>query len=396
MRRIRAMVVDDSAAVRRLLVEILGGDPGVEVVSSASNGREALATLERVWCDIVILDVEMPEMSGPAVLRELQKRPRRPQVLVFTSINQRGAQATLEALSLGASDFVAKPSQAGSPGASVAQIRADLLPRIHALCDPARSRPPPDPSAPPGRDQVLQQPSSPPAAVQELAVREPPPDAPPRTRPQRQPWSLPANAPRILAIGASTGGPAALNALLSALPRDFPLPIVVVQHMPAAFTRQLAERLSVHTRLRVREAVDGAPLEAGEVSLAPGDFHLEVRGLPGHATTRLHQGERENSCRPAVDVLFRSLAASFGPSTLAVVLTGMGQDGLLGARDLRAAGATLIAQDEATSVVWGMPGKVATAGLGAQVLPLPAIAPEVLRLLGLRPTFAHLSSSVGG
>ena len=383
MRRIRAMVVDDSSAVRRLLVEILGSDPEVEVVGAASNGREALEALDRVWADIIILDVEMPEMSGPAVLAALGRRARRPKVIVFTSFGRRAAQATLEALALGASDFVAKPSQTGSADASREKIRSELLPRIHALCDPARSEQTPAeaPPAPPIAIAVAQ--AEPPAADSAPAAV-----SPAATFARRRSWEAAGRgAPQILAIGASTGGPAALTALLSALPADFPLPIVVAQHLPAAFTALFAERLASHTGLRVCEAKNGAPLEPGAVHIAPGDHHLEVSGLPGSASVRLHQGPRENSCRPAVDVLFRSLAATFGASTLAVVLTGMGQDGLLGARALHAVRASLIAQDEATSVVWGMPGKVANAGLGAQVLPLQAIAQEVLRQVGPRGRF---------
>ena len=380
MRRIRALVVDDSAPIRRLLCEILGSDPGIEVVGTANDGRATLTLLDRVWADVITLDVEMPGMSGPHLLSVLQQRRPGQRVIVFSSLTRQGAAATLEALSLGASDYLPKPSQTGSRAAAQQQIRAELLPKIHALCEPLTRLPHPQPSLPALAAVHLLVAARPlPARPGAIALQA----APPRPRPAR----LPADAarPQIVAIGASTGGPNAVEALLAALPLDFQVPIVVAQHMPKIFTALFAERLAARTGRRVAEATDGAKVRQGDVWIAPGDLHLEVAGPPGAAFLRTHDGPRENSCRPAVDVLFRSLAASFGAGTLAVVLTGMGQDGLLGAQALRAAGAHLIAQDEASSVVWGMPGAVAAAGLGAQVLPLSAIAGELaLRSLAQR------------
>ncbi len=362
MRRIRAVVVDDSSAIRRLLAEVLGSDPEIEVVGSAADGQSALSLFEQAAADVVTLDVEMPGLSGIDVLAAVQARRPGQRVIMFSATTRRAAAATLEALALGASDYVTKPSQAGSQEAAREQIKSELLPKIHALCDHLRGAPP----------RVALEPSAP-ATPARLAPHLP------RASPRKKAQPAAPGRLHVLAIGASTGGPNALDALLSQMPGDFALPIVVVQHMPPVFTAMLAERLAARCPFRVAEASDGADLLPGRVYLAPGDFHLEVLGAPGAARLKLHKGPRESSCRPAVDVLFRSLAATHGAATLAVVLTGMGQDGLLGAQLLHAAGAQLIAQDEQSSVVWGMPARVAEAGLGAQVLPLSAIAPEIVR-----------------
>lgn len=362
MTPISVLVVDDSVVVRRMVADVLSADPGIRVVGTAPNGRVALAKLDQLAPDLVTLDIEMPELDGIATLRELRKdRPRLP-VIMFSTLTAAGATATLDALAAGASDYVTKPSNVGSIAASLEAIRSQLVPRIYALCGP--------------------RPAAPAAAAR--------PTTTPILRPARA-----GQAPQILAIGASTGGPDALNKVLAALPATFPVPVVIVQHMPPLFTRLFSERLDRTCSLHVAEAVDGEPLRAGSVLIAPGDHHLEVVRRGTQMIARLHQGPPENFCRPAVDVLFRSVAAAYGDACLSVVLTGMGQDGRRGAELLVAAGSQVIAQDAATSVVWGMPGAVATAGLASLVLPLGEIAAALIhgvvspaRASALRPRAA--------
>jgi two-component system chemotaxis response regulator CheB len=265
---------------------------------------------------------------------------------MFSSRTELGAAATLEALSRGASDFFAKPSGPGGLEASRQVIRNELIAAIRALCPrkPVRAEPP--------------------------TRLVPPPSPPP-----------PAGTARIdlVAIGASTGGPNALAELFAALPGKFPVPIVLVQHMPPMFTQMLAERLTKNSHVATVEAKSGMALEPGKAWIAPGDYHLAVVRSGGRVLTRIHQDAPENACRPAVDPLLRSVASVYGAGCLAVILTGMGQDGLRGCEAIRAAGGQILAQDEASSVVWGMPGQVARAGLADQVLPLSLLAGEVLR-----------------
>ncbi len=337
MRRIRVLIVDDAVVARRLLTEALGSDPHVEVVAAVPNGRVALARLGELDPDVVVLDVEMPELDGLATLAELRRlRPRLP-VVMFSSLTERGAATTVEALARGASDYVAKPA-GGGVGAARVRVREELLPKIRALVAPAAAAP-----------------------------------APPRAR------RTEAARIDVLAIGASTGGPNALATLLPELPASFPVPIVVVQHMPPLFTRLLAERLGARSAVRVREGVSGAPLAAGCAEVAPGGRHMEVVREGGGVRIRTHEGPPENSCRPSLDVLLRSVAQVYGPHALAVVLTGMGRDGLRGCERVAEAGGQILVQDEASSVVWGMPGAVAGAGLAERVLPLEEIAREIVR-----------------
>jgi len=338
--RIRVLVVDDSAVIRRLVSEELAADPALEVVGTAANGKIALARLPQLNPDLVILDVEMPEMDGLAALREIRKAYPRLPVIMFSSLTERGAEATLDALALGATDYFTKPTGAGGLEASLRVIREELVPEIKALCPRAPAAPAP----------------------------APPPAAPGR-----------AGLVEVVAIGTSTGGPNALAELFAGLPADLPVPVVIVQHMPPMFTRLLAERLSARYAVRVEEGHTGGLLRPGHGWVAPGDFHMAVVRDGLHAKLLLHRDPPENSCRPAADVLFRSVARAYGPAALAVVLTGMGQDGQRGCEAVRAAGGQVIAQDEATSVVWGMPGAVARAGLADAVLPLAEIAPEVVR-----------------
>jgi two-component system chemotaxis response regulator CheB len=339
--KIRVLVVDDAVVFRRLVADELAADPALDVVGTAANGRIALAKLTQVNPDIVILDIEMPELDGLATLREIRKTHPKLPVIMFSALTERGAEATLDALALGASDYFTKPTDAGGLDGSLKIIREELIPEIKALC--RRSEAP--------------------------AVAATPP-APSATR---------AGRIELLAIATSTGGPSALADLFAGLPADLPVPVVIVQHMPPMFTRLLAERLSAQSALRVEEGRSGGALLAGHAWIAPGDHHMVVARDVTGARVLIHQGPPENSCRPAADVLFKSAAKAFGPSVLAVVMTGMGQDGLRGCEAIRAAGGQVIVQDEATSVVWGMPGAVARAGLAERTLPLALLAPEVVR-----------------
>jgi two-component system chemotaxis response regulator CheB len=353
-----------------LLAEALAAEPTIEVVGSAPNGRIALAKIPQVNPDLVTLDIEMPEMDGLTTLPELRRLYPKLPVIMFSTLTEKGAIATLNALSLGASDYVTKPANIGSVTAGIQKVRHDLIPRIKGLCAWA------DPPASP----------VPKLRTTPQVARRPAADAASNSK---SPIS-------IVAIGVSTGGPNALTDVFRQLPKDLPVPIVIVQHMPPLFTKYLADRLDAVSPVRVREARAGELLTPGCAWLAPGDYHLSlVRTKNGVATT-LHQSPPENSCRPAVDVLFRSVAEIYGPASLGVVLTGMGYDGLRGSEAIRDAGGRILAQDEATSVVWGMPGAVSQAGVADEVLPLKQIASQLAALRMSAPSrpaeFAALRS----
>ena len=344
MAPIAVLIVDDSMVVRRIMTNVLSSDPAIRVVGTAASGRSALEKIEQLAPDIMILDIEMPEMDGLETLRHLRRLHPRLPVIMFSTLTEGAAAATLEALSLGAGDYVTKPGNAVSAGATLEAVRAQLLPRIKALIPRAPGTPEP-------------------AASTRAAVAD---GRPARTGPHE-----------LLAIGASIGGPDAVAAIVRALPGDLPVPVAIVQHMPPIFTRLFAQRLDRTSGLTVVEGQPGMGLEPGLVVVAPGDSHLLVADGRRGPVVATNQEPRQNGCRPAVDVLFRSAAAVFGDRVLACVLTGMGQDGLRGSERLRAAGAEIVVQDDATSVVWGMPGAVATAGLADRVLPLPQIAADL-------------------
>jgi two-component system chemotaxis response regulator CheB len=351
--------------VRRLIVDALSDTPNITVVGTAANGFLAQAKIDGLKPDVVTMDIEMPQMNGIEAVRELRKRHPRLPVIMFSTLSAAGASATLEALSAGATDYVTKPSNVGSIAESIAAVREQLVPKINALAGRrGPSARPPGPA--PTRPGMAPRAGSPaPDPARRGAV-------PARPGPARPPG--PAKRVDIIAIGSSTGGPDALTRVLQALPPSLSVPIVVTQHMPPVFTRMFAERLDRSTQLTVVEAGDGMEVLPGTVYIAPGDKHL-VLGRRGTATvTQLSGAAPENSCRPAVDVMFRSVAALYGASAYAAVLTGMGHDGRSGAKVLHDAGAQVLAQDEPTSVVWGMPGAVVGAGLADEVLPLDKIA----------------------
>jgi two-component system chemotaxis response regulator CheB len=342
MKPIDILIVDDSAAVRRLLRLALSEDPDLRIAGVAANGKIALALLDQNVPDLVTLDIEMPEMDGLTALAQIRKRYPRLPVIMFSTLTERGAVATLYALSLGATDYVTKPTTVGDPSQAIAAIRQQLIPRIKSFCR-----------------AVNVVPTQPPQAA------------------HVEPGGI--HPVELLAIGTSTGGPNALAEVLAAFPADFPVPVVIVQHMPATFTKFLAERLALICPLPVREAVSGTRLLPGEVWIAPGDYHLVISGLRSTCSLQLIRTPPENSCRPSVDVLFSSTAQVFRQGVLAVVMTGMGQDGLRGAEAVRAMGGRVWAQDAATSVVWGMPGFVVQRGLAERVLPLGVIGKEIVR-----------------
>jgi two-component system chemotaxis response regulator CheB len=364
--------------MRALLRSVVSTDKRLEVAGTASDGASALRAIESLRPDLVLLDVEMPGIDGVSTLKQMKAAGSRIPVIMCSSLTQRGAKVTLEALASGAADYVAKPAGQPSRDAAVQCLAHDLVPKILALTASATQSHPANAVYSPAPTSVswagaraLVSPRSlwPAAAV------------PTRSASAAMAAPLSGPSPAVLLIGVSTGGPAALDALLPALPANFPLPVLIVQHMPGLFTRLLAERLNGRCPLRVIEAVAGEPVRAGSIYIARGDWHMEVAAA-SQPILRLTQDAPENYCRPAVDVLFRSAAAVYGSRILAVVLTGMGYDGLAGSRVVREHGGAVLAQDQQTSAVWGMPGAVAQAGLAHRILPLNAIAPEILRLTG--------------
>ena len=351
---IRVLLVDDSATIRSLLSTTLGADADLRVVGAAVNGRMGVDMVAADPPDIVLLDVEMPVMDGLTALREIRRiQPKLP-VLMFSSLTERGAKATLDALLAGANDYAAKPAGLDA-GEVAATIRTEVIAKIKALVPRGGARDMPRPIAS----------GSAPAAGPRVVA------------PRRGPI-------RGVVIAVSTGGPTALAEVLPGFARDVRVPVLIVQHMPPFFTAQLAERLGKLTGAHVREAEEGSPLRPGEILLAPGGRHFAVAGDANAPRARLTDEPPENSCRPAADVLFRTAAKVWGAGTLGVVLTGMGRDGLAGSKAIVEAGGEVIAQDEFTSVVWGMPGEVVRAGLADAVLPLGQIGVDVAMRLKRR------------
>ncbi len=355
-RPIRVLVVDDSVVIRRLVTMVLNEDPAFEVAGVAANGSIALARIPQVNPDILTLDIEMPEMDGLETLRRVRKEYPKIYVIMFSALTERAGRYTLDALSLGAHDYVTKATNIGSHNKSMDWLRSELLPKIkqffHAGETPPVLAPMPLARPLPG-----------------LAAVQPPKPVSPGGKIKR----------RIVAIGISTGGPNALAEIMPLFPADFPCPIVIVQHMPPIFTRLLAERLQNQSRILVEEGAEGSRVEPGKALIAPGGFHMVVQRRGTEVVAALNEDQPENSCKPAVDVLFRSVCEVYGGAVIAVVLTGMGQDGLRGVQQLKAHGAYSIAQDKASSVVWGMPGYVAEAGLADVVTSLDNVVPEILR-----------------
>jgi two-component system, chemotaxis family, protein-glutamate methylesterase/glutaminase len=346
------MVVDDSAVVRGLIGRIIDAEPDMHVVCSAANGRDALDLLRHREIDVLLLDIEMPEMDGVTALPRILREHPGVRVVMASALTQNGAEVTLRCLGLGAADYITKPSTASALQGTAAMSQA-LVAKVRAL----------------GRGRAA----------------APTPFAPAVPAATRQPLRAALEPVRILVVASSTGGPNALVGLLGRLPADLAFPVLIAQHMPPIFTAALAERLTRETGRACAEARNGEPALAGRVYVAPGDHHMTVcAGAGGTAHIHLDQGPPENFCRPAADPLLRSAAALFGGATLAVVLTGMGEDGLRGCREVAARGGRIFVQDQASSVVWGMPGAVHNAGLAHATLPLEGIAGRIGAIAGVR------------
>lgn len=355
--KIRVMIVDDSAVIRRLVTRALEEDPMLQVVGSAPNGAVGLQRIPELDPHVLTLDIEMPDMNGLEMLRVIRRDYPKLRVIMLSTLTERGAAITLEALTLGADDYVTKVSQGESFSSAIAQLQEEVIPKIK---------------------QFFRSPEQGVSTRGESSAREPANTFDSVGSPAAQNKTK----PKVLLLGVSTGGPTALSSVLPHLPANFPLPVLVVQHMPPLFTRLLAERLNSSCSLPVEEASQGCRVQPGKVLIAPGDYHMMVALSGGSVQVCLDQSPRQNFCRPAVDALFISAAQVYGGAVLAAVLTGMGQDGMRGAGALKARGATIFAQDEASSVVWGMPGAVVKAGFSDCVLPLDRIGPEILRISG--------------
>lgn len=343
----RVLIVDDSTVIRSVLCRLIDTEPGMQVAGVAGNGVEALKRIEEQKPDVVLLDVVMPEMDGLQTLSEIRRRYGNLPVIMFSDVTERGAEATVEALMRGANCYVPKSGAVTDTAASLERLRHELLPKISALLTADRA------AVPRGRAQS-------------------------RRRIPRQP-------PRAILIAASTGGPPAVQRVLTGLDPGVNIPILITQHMPPVFTRAFAERLAESSGRQVNEGRDGAAVVPGQVLVAPGDYHMVVSRDGARVVTRLNQDAKVHSCRPAADVLFRSAVDIYGGKLLAVVLTGMGSDGADGCALIRDAGGCVIAQDEATSAVWGMPGTVVKRGLADEVLPLDHVAAAVSALACGRP-----------
>lgn len=368
--RIRVMVVDDSAVVRGLITRWLDDDPRLHVVCAARNGRHALEELAKADPDVVLLDVEMPEMDGLTALPLLLKAKLGLVVIMASTLTRRNAEISLKALQLGARDYVPKPeSGVGMSGAE--EFKREIVEKVTVLGARMRDRRMARGGAAP---QPATRPSMPSHAP--MAAARPAPAAP-----QGKLRALSRNAPRVLVIGSSTGGPQALMEVLRELkPVGMRMPILITQHMPPTFTAILAEHLTKATGMQAREAVDGEPVQAGRIYVAPGGRHMVAQRQGEGVVISLNDLPPVNFCKPAVDPLFDSIAKIYGAATLAVVLMGMGADGARGSTAIADAGGSVLVQDEATSVVWGMPGATFAAGAAAAVLPLAEIAGKISQL----------------
>jgi len=345
---VRVLVCDDSAVARGLLTRALEADTDITVAGSVMHGAAALSWLEKNTADVVVCDIEMPVMDGLETLSRIHADQPGLPVIIVSSFSQRGAEASVAALKLGAVACVAKP-QAGSAGSTVEQLSAELRPLVREV---ARS-------------------------ASQPADRTSTPHRPPQCEVPRRSNSTHEFKPEIIVIGSSTGGPRALQDVIQRIPPHVDAPILIAQHMPPMFTPILAQHLGQDCGRPAQEGGHHAAVLPGHIYVAPGDFHMELHRLNGQLVTRLHQGEPEHFCRPSVNPLFRSAARHFPGGVLAIMLTGMGEDGIEGTHDVRAANGYVIAQDEASSVVWGMPGAVARANLAQQILPVDQIGSAV-------------------
>ena len=364
MSGIKVLVVDDSVVVRKIVTDALNADPSIDVVGTAPNGKLALIKWKQLRPDAITMDIEMPQMNGIEAVRELRKMGCKDPIIMFSTLTQRGATATREALSAGATDYVTKPANQGSVQQSMQAIRDELVPIIVGLL-PGKARATGLGGSSTMSSEARAKISSVPAIFA----------GPVKTHDRT---GMPDKPIRIVVLGSSTGGPEALSTEISTL-KPLPVPLVITQHMPPVFTTQLAVRLDRMTSAVVQEAREGMMLAPGHIYLAAGNYHMTFAGNAGAPRIKLTQTPPVNFCRPSVDVMFESAVKMYGGEMLGVVLTGMGQDGKVGCKQILEAGGRTLVQDEQSSVVWGMPGAVATGGFADQILPLDQISSEIMR-----------------
>ena len=377
MDKVRVLIVDDSAVMRKIIASALQKEPSIEIAGYAANGLQAIEAIQTCNPDVVTLDIEMPEMDGLTALREIRKDNKYLPIIMFSSLTHKGAQAAVMALTAGASDYVGKPANAtGGIDDAFKVLETELIPKIIGLAKRVKSRRAREGASADAPKSI--------PVVAPKTVNTPKPIAPIKTasslasKISKVTSGVLAKPAEAVCIGVSTGGPEALMQVFGAFNAPLSVPIFIVQHMPADFTALLAARLSATGVMTVKEAEEGEIAEPGMVYIAPGGFHMTV-SRPGTKTIiHLNTEPPENSCRPAVDVLFRAAVDVYGSSLLTVMLTGMGYDGLKGSQVVKDKGGQLIAQDEASSVIWGMPGAVVQAGLADAVLPLDKIADEII------------------
>jgi two-component system chemotaxis response regulator CheB len=375
------MIVDDSAVVRGLISRWLEQERDMVLAGLAIDGLKAIEKVREIQPDVLILDIEMPNMGGLEALPKLLAAKPGLKVLMASTLTTRGANVTIRALELGAADYIPKPDSTRIGGAD--GFRTELLTKIRALCGRTRQWPAPElkpeTKTPEAKTPEKSAPSQPtahgpaPAPASGFSPAHKPVVTPPPS-PTLRPRGVAPKRIDCLVVGASTGGPPALRAFLLGLGSDWKLPILIVQHMPATFTTILAEHLDKALPMKVQEAKDGMLIESRNVYIAPGDWHMTIKNDPICKQIKLDQGPQVNWCRPAVDPLFKSAAEVYGNHALAVVLTGMGHDGRDGAQALVNVNASVMVQDEATSVVWGMPGAVAEAGLAEIIKPIEGLS----------------------
>jgi len=371
--KVRVLIVDDSAVMRKIIASALQKDPAIEVVGFAANGLQAIEAIKTYSPDVMTLDIEMPEMDGLTALREIRKTNKYLPIIMFSTLTHNGAQAAVMALTAGASDYVGKPAtSAGSVDGAFKVLETELIPKIIGLAKRVKSRRARELNAP---DGSLPGPGLTPIPRETTLVRSLKSTPAETSLPQSV---IPVKPVQAICIGVSTGGPMALMQIFSQITTPLSVPVFIVQHMPPTFTALLAARLSAAGVMTIKEAEEGEIAIAGAGYIAPGGFHMTLEKSGTKTIIHLNTEPPENSCRPAVDVLFRSAVEVYGGGLLAVMLTGMGYDGLKGCQIIATKGGQIIAQDEATSVVWGMPGAVAQAGLAHAVLPIEKMAEEIV------------------
>ncbi|MCW9034365.1 MAG: chemotaxis response regulator protein-glutamate methylesterase [Alphaproteobacteria bacterium] len=378
----RVMIVDDSAVVRGLIARMVEAEVDLDVIASVANGQAAINGLDRYDVEVIILDIEMPVMDGLSALPKLLEKDSTLKIIMASTLTLRNAEISMKALEAGAADYVPKPTSSRELS-SGADFKRELITKVKALGAEARRSKTSGSHRPTGFGRPLRATPAPAkrpdVSNRRESIKRPEPvqirPGPVKIRPPGK------TKPQILAIGSSTGGPQALFTFLKGIKGKIDLPIVITQHMPATFTTILAEHITRMTGWPAAEGKNGDVLKSGQVYIAPGDYHMEIVSEGTTKKIKLNQGPQENFCRPAVDPMYRSIVKAYSGNVFGVILTGMGQDGLKGSEALVAAGGTLIAQDEASSVVWGMPGAVATAGLCSAVLPVAELPNFVTRFV---------------